>query len=412
MRDTKPRLSALRPPRPAARPRPRCRPRAAPRCRRRQPRVGICHRATTVRRRAASSASRAGRRAALVAAGLERDVESAPRAFSPAARSAWISACGSPARSCKPSPTTWPPRDDDAADARIGMGGASPRSASRSARAMSCGRASAATSARSLRSSGRLVRIRCSGSWLRASSALGIVLEALDLLAERADVLEAAIDRGEAHVGDLVEVAQLVHHPLAELARRHLALAGARAACARCARSHGRSSRRSPAACAAHAPCRVRSLSSSNGSRLPSRLTMCGIVSSAVSNVVKRSSHSLALAPAPHLAPSSASRESMTRVSAALQKGQCMAYAQTCRFAAPYTGNRAHSCLDLPAHALDDARSTSPPALIASTHVGDPAGDLGHLLLAEAARGRRPASPGAGPRSRTATSDRSARSSC
>ena len=49
--------------------------------------------------------------------------------------------------------------------------------------------------------------------------------ELLDLLAERVDVLEAAIDGGEAHVGDLVELVQLLHDELADHARGDLALA-------------------------------------------------------------------------------------------------------------------------------------------------------------------------------------------
>src|SRR5579859_118838 len=49
--------------------------------------------------------------------------------------------------------------------------------------------------------------------------------QALDLLAERLDVLKAAIHRGEAHVGHLVEMAQFLHDELTNGARRHLALA-------------------------------------------------------------------------------------------------------------------------------------------------------------------------------------------
>ena len=46
----------------------------------------------------------------------------------------------------------------------------------------------------------------------------------VDLVAERLDVLEAAVHRREAHIGDFVEVAQFLHHELAHLARSHLAL--------------------------------------------------------------------------------------------------------------------------------------------------------------------------------------------
>src|SRR5690349_4375664 len=54
-----------------------------------------------------------------------------------------------------------------------------------------------------------------------------VALELLDLLAERLHVLEFPIDRSEAHVGHLVELLQLAHHQLADLARRHFALAAA-----------------------------------------------------------------------------------------------------------------------------------------------------------------------------------------
>src|SRR6185437_6418705 len=54
-----------------------------------------------------------------------------------------------------------------------------------------------------------------------------VALQLLDFLAERMHVLELAVDRGEAHVGHLVEVLQLAHHQLADLARRHFAFAAA-----------------------------------------------------------------------------------------------------------------------------------------------------------------------------------------
>src|SRR5437762_2543892 len=48
-----------------------------------------------------------------------------------------------------------------------------------------------------------------------------------DLLVERLDILEVAVHGGEAHVGDLVEVAQLLHHELPDRARGHLPVAEA-----------------------------------------------------------------------------------------------------------------------------------------------------------------------------------------
>ncbi len=50
-------------------------------------------------------------------------------------------------------------------------------------------------------------------------------LEALDLLLELGDVLEAAVDGREPHVRDLVEPAQLLHDEIADEPARHLALA-------------------------------------------------------------------------------------------------------------------------------------------------------------------------------------------
>ena len=66
-----------------------------------------------------------------------------------------------------------------------------------------------------------------------------------------------------------------------------------------------------------------RSLFSSNGSREPSRLTMRGMTSSAVSNVVKRSPQVRHSRRRRTDSPSATSRESMTLVSSAPQNGQC-----------------------------------------------------------------------------------------
>src|SRR3569833_1980834 len=51
------------------------------------------------------------------------------------------------------------------------------------------------------------------------------ILQALDLFAKGVNVLKAAVHRGDTHISDLVEVAQLFHDPLAERARTDLALA-------------------------------------------------------------------------------------------------------------------------------------------------------------------------------------------
>ena len=43
--------------------------------------------------------------------------------------------------------------------------------------------------------------------------------------AERVDILEAAVDGGEADIGDFVELVQFVHHEFTDQPRRHFALA-------------------------------------------------------------------------------------------------------------------------------------------------------------------------------------------
>src|SRR5690606_2147408 len=74
----------------------------------------------------------------------------------------------------------------------------------------------------------RRASIRCTGTfqqWQLAIAGRMVAFKLLDLVTEIGHVLEAAIDRGEAHIADVVELAQLVHHEAADLDRRHLALA-------------------------------------------------------------------------------------------------------------------------------------------------------------------------------------------
>ena len=68
----------------------------------------------------------------------------------------------------------------------------------------------------------------------------------------------------------------------------------------------------------------TRSLRSSNTSRRSPLFTIVGTFSSAVSYVLKRSPHCSHSRRRRTLAPSSVSRESITRVSSCWQKGQCM----------------------------------------------------------------------------------------
>ena len=46
---------------------------------------------------------------------------------------------------------------------------------------------------------------------------LVVLDQVLHLVHELGDVLELAVHRGEAHVGDLVELLQVLHHDLAQL---------------------------------------------------------------------------------------------------------------------------------------------------------------------------------------------------
>ena len=64
-----------------------------------------------------------------------------------------------------------------------------------------------------------------SGCDAAPAAALRRRLDFLQRIAEVGDVLEAAVDRREADVGDLVELVELLHHHLADLPRRDLALA-------------------------------------------------------------------------------------------------------------------------------------------------------------------------------------------
>src|SRR5690242_15243551 len=109
----------------------------------------------------------------------------------------------------------------------------------------------------------------------------------------------------------------------------------------------------------------VRSLRSSNASRRSPLLTIAGSLSSAVSNVLKRSPHCGHSRRRRTVAPSSVSRESITRVSSCWQKGQCI---------------REGSAVDreLPALRLDLLAHPGDHRLVARRveHVAQPVGQL------------------------------------
>src|SRR5690606_34386982 len=127
----------------------------------------------------------------------------APCARGPAARSASTSAWGSPARWCQPSPTTSSSRAITQPTRGLGRVLYQPRRASRTARA-----------------------IRSAVSAIIFALA-GFAVEAVELGAEFAQILEAAVDRGEAYEGDIVEAPQLLHDLFTDHPGGHFALAGA-----------------------------------------------------------------------------------------------------------------------------------------------------------------------------------------
>src|SRR5262245_33565052 len=122
----------------------------------------------------------------------------------------------------------------------------------------------------------------------------------------------------------------------------------------------------------------ARSLPSSNGWRVWSFLTTCGITSSAVSKVVKRSPQERHSRRRRIWWPSPASRESVTFVSSWLQNGQCT------------SGAPANSRVDGMAPAERDHRIAHAPDRGVVAHrvedVGDQAADLARLVETEAAR--------------------------
>src|SRR5206468_8397748 len=118
------------------------------------------------------------------------------RAASPARSSASTSACGRPPSCVRPRAMMWPSLAMTQPTAGFGQVRPSDRRASASA--------------------ARII-----------ASVLEVGLgEIGDELLEVLGLAEIAVDRGEAHVGHRIERAQRVHHQLADLRGRNLALAG------------------------------------------------------------------------------------------------------------------------------------------------------------------------------------------
>ncbi len=132
---------------------------------------------------------------------------------------------------------------------------------------------------------------------------------------------EIAIDRGEAHIGDVVELAQMLHHDLADRLRGDFRLAAAFEL------AHDR---RTPSSRPAPDPtgrlrkliCSERtSLSRSNGTRRPLRLITVSSRNCTRSKVVKRKLQAMHTRRRRITAESSVGRESFTCVSRLLQLG-------------------------------------------------------------------------------------------
>src|SRR5579864_4236218 len=181
----------------------------------------------------------------------------APAARPPAARSAATSACASPARSCQPSPTIRSPCAITQPTRGFGSVLSSPRAASSRARAialrsksvkvvatdraartlfrLAAGARLAVVVRRLERQERQLIAVDRAGAAAlvrgprRGSERCGAarLAQPLDLVVESLDVLELAVDGGEADIGHLIEVPQLFHHQLADRARAHFAISEA-----------------------------------------------------------------------------------------------------------------------------------------------------------------------------------------
>ena len=241
---------------------------------------GIAHRATTRPTPAAASASTHGGVRPWCVARLERHVDASRRARAAApARlgSAITSACARPRARASPRRRRARPRTMTQPTRGLGVRRVrGPRGELERARH---GRASAARVAViGLRSRGSRDCDRQQRHLRRPTGSASAPALSTSSSSSRksVDVLEAAVHRGEADVGDLVELVQLLHHHLADLPRRRSRARRARAALARCARSPRRPARSAPGACAARAGSRCAACARRRSGARPSVFTTCG----------------------------------------------------------------------------------------------------------------------------------------
>ena len=133
--------------------------------------------------------------------------------------------------------------------------------------------------------SSRMRKIICATARRRGSVLAGELAEhGLEILG----LAEIAIDRGEADIGDVVELAQMLHHDLADRLRRTSRPRRRFRVRARSPRPSSRPARDRPGACASEICSERTSLSRSNGTRRPLRLITVSSRSCTRSKVVKR----------------------------------------------------------------------------------------------------------------------------
>ena len=182
--------------------------------------VGVLERADDARNSRRDDRLGAGRRRAVMRAGLQRHIER--RAARRLARLVDGEAFGvrAPARRGDAAPDDDAIAHDQRADRRVGRGEAE-RRAARSASAAAIQRSSSPARRRPLIAAGRALARRGS----RRRRRFGLGLQFADDRVEVARLAEIAIDRGEADIGDVVERLQPLHHEFADPLGRNVGVA-------------------------------------------------------------------------------------------------------------------------------------------------------------------------------------------
>ena len=193
-------------------------------------RIGIFERRDHARDAGGDDGVGAGRRFAVMRARLERHVERGAAGRLAGAARAPRSRHAAGRRACvQPRPTMTPLFDDHRADGRIGPGAPEPAPAQgeRQRHEADILRGGGLLKAHGRDyAHGRLPVSRTSLICARRSDLRSLICRQFgERRLEILGLAEIAIDRGEAHIGDIVEVAQIGHHRLADRLRRNLAFA-------------------------------------------------------------------------------------------------------------------------------------------------------------------------------------------